>query len=122
MKHASEDIRDLAVSLYKSGKYTQAQVAEIVGYHYKTVANWLRADREGRKQISLPRGHRRSALDNDDLAKLKELVDSGKYHSLSELTTALGKSSLSGVYRALHKLGYTYKKKLFLPANVIAKR
>lgn len=110
MKHASEDIRNLAVSLYKSGKYTQAEVAGIVGYHYKTVYNWIKADKEGRKQVSLPRGHRRSALDHDDLERLKNLVDSGNHHSLSELRAALGKSSTSGIHRALRKLGYTYKK------------
>ena len=110
MKHASEDIRNLAVSLYKIGKYTQAEVAEIVGYHYKSVSNWIKADKEGRKQVSLPRGHRRSALEHADLEKLKDLVGSNKYHSLSELRDALGKSSTSGIHRALRKLGYTYKK------------
>lgn len=46
MKHASYDIRELAVKLYKSGNSTQQQVADIVCCYYKTIQNWIRADAE----------------------------------------------------------------------------
>ena len=113
MKHASKDIRELAVTLYKSGCYSQQQVAEIVGYHYKTIQNWLHADAEGREQLPRPKGHPPRILSQEDMLKLEDLINSGKYHTVTELTSAMGKGSRSVIYRAVRELGYTYKKNSF---------
>ena len=122
MKHASEAIRILAVNLYKSGNYTQQEVADITGYHRHTIRAWLKADAEGKPQCAMKRGHRAKVLNPDDLLKLRELVNSGAYNSLSELTVALGKGSRSVVHRAMRELGYTYKKKRYMPTNGAVKR
>lgn len=113
MKHAGEEIRKLAVRLYRSGEYSQQEVAKIVGYHYKTIQNWLRADAEGRPQVPGVRGHRKRALSEMDMVSLKALIDSGKYHTVDELVKAMGKASRSVIYRAVRELGYTYKKNSF---------
>lgn len=117
MKHASEDIRKLAVHLYATGKYTQQQVAEIVGYHVNSVKNWLRIAEAGLPQKPGRRGCRPRALTPEDIDRLKNLLEEGRCHNLDELTLALGKSSRSVVHRMIHELGYTYKKKRFLPVN-----
>ncbi len=117
MKHASEDIRNLAVNLYKSGKYSQQEVANIVKYHRNTVKSWLKAESEGRPQRPLKKGHRARVLTPSDLERLREIVNKGTCNSLDELTAALGKGSRSVVHRALHELGFTYKKKRFMPTK-----
>lgn len=110
MKHASEDIRNLAVGLYKSGEYTQQEVADIVGYHYNSVKAWLKADAEGRPQRPLPKGHKRRVPDPADLERLRDLVKGGSCRTPDEYTQAPGKGSRSAVHRALKGPGYTYKK------------
>lgn len=118
MKHASEEIRNMAVRLYKSGGYTYKEIGDIVGYSHKTIGNWVKADKEGRKQVPLERGHRQSTLTDDDLIRLKDLVESGEYHSANELVKAMGKSSKSGILRALHKMGYSFKKNYFCKSTI----
>lgn len=118
MKPACEEIRNLAVALRKSGR-TIKEVAEIVGYHPKSIQNWMKADANGLPQKARGKGRPPRILSQEDLVELKAMVDSGKYHSLDELTTAFGKCSRSVVYRSILSLGYTYKKKLFLPLKGI---
>lgn len=72
MKQASEEIRKLAISLYKSGKYTQREVADIVGYHYNTVKAWLRAEAAGRPQKPLRRGHKSKWFNGEENAASNE--------------------------------------------------
>ena len=117
MKHASEDIRNLAISLYKSGKYTQQQVADIVGYHLNTIKSWLRIDALGGPQRPRERGHRPRILNRNDLLRLQALVNSGTCSNLDELTNTFGKGSRSVIHRALMELGFTYKKKQFSPTS-----
>lgn len=117
MKHASQEIRELAVTLHKKHNYSIAKTAEIVGYHPNTVKNWLKANREGRSQTPLKRGCPPKVLTPADREELKRLVESGKYHNLSDLTEALGKASRSTIYRAIRELGYTFKKKRYMPAK-----
>lgn len=110
MKCASEDIRNLAVQLYQSGKYTQQEVADIVGYHVNSVKNWLKAAAAGIPQKPRKKGCPPRVLTPEDLDRLEALLIEGKCHNLNELTAALGKGSRSVVHRAIHELGYTYKK------------
>lgn len=111
MKFASKDTRERAVSAYKSGKYSQSEVAQMFGVHYKTIQNWLKADAEGREQIPRPKGHLKRILDTADLKKIDELITENPSMTLVQLMEKIGKICTPEVYgRALKELGYTYKK------------
>lgn len=113
MKFASKDTRERAVAAYKSGQYTQSDVARMFGVHYKTIQNWLRADAEGREQIPLPKGHLKRILDPEDLKKIDEIMTANPSLTLNQLMERIGKFCTPEVYgRALKELGYTYKKNL----------
>lgn len=111
MGFASKDTRDRAVAAYKTGNYTQAQVGEMYGVHYKTVANWMKADAEGREQIPREKGHARGILSPEDLEKIDEIMTANPSTTLNDLRRLVGKACSLPVYsRALKKLGFTFKK------------
>ncbi|MDR2055629.1 MAG: helix-turn-helix domain-containing protein, partial [Desulfovibrio sp.] len=52
MPTASKDTRERAVEAYKTGRFTQQQLAEAYCVHYKTIQNWLKADACGESQCA----------------------------------------------------------------------
>ncbi len=74
MKFASKDTREHAVAAYKSGQYTQTDVARMFGVHYKTIQNWLKADVAGREQVPRPKGLLKRILNPEDLKKIDEII------------------------------------------------
>lgn len=113
MKFASKDTRERAVAAYKTGKYTQQQIAAMFGVHYKTIANWLKADHEGREQCPRPKGHLRRILNPDDLAQIDQIMTLEPSTTVARLMDKIGKICTQDVYRrALKELGYTFKKNL----------
>ena len=56
MAIASKELRTKAVEAYKTGKFTQQQLADAYGVHYKTIQNWLKADANGEGQEPKKRG------------------------------------------------------------------
>ncbi len=113
MKFASKDTRERAVAAYKSGQYTQADVARMFGVHYKTIQNWLKADAEGREQAPRPKGHLKRILNPEDLKKIDEIITENPSTTINQLMERIGKICTPEVYgRALKELGYTYKKNL----------
>lgn len=113
MKFASQDTRERAVAAYKAGGRSQQEVADMFGVHYKTIANWLKADSEGRPQCPKPKGHLKKILDPADLAKIDQIMSSEPSLTIIQLMKRIGKICSVGVYcRALKELGYTFKKNL----------
>lgn len=111
MRFASRDTRERAVAAYKAGGHSQQEVAAMFGIHYKTLANWLKAEAEGREQVPRPKGHLKRILDPEDLARIDRIVASEPSITVPELMRRIGKICSLGVYsRALKELGYTFKK------------
>lgn len=111
MGFASKDTRERAVAAYKAGGRSQQEVAAMFGVHYKTIANWLKADAEGREQCPRPKGHLKRILDPDDLAKIDRIMTLEPSLTVPQLMQKIGKICSIGVYcRALKELGYTFKK------------
>lgn len=111
MRFASKDTRERAVAAYKTGAFTQQEVAAMFGVHFKTIANWLKADAEGREQLPRPKGHLKRILEPEDLARIDEIVASEPSITMAELMQRIGKICSLGVYyRAVQELGYTFKK------------
>lgn len=111
MGFASRDTRERAVAAYKSGQYTQAQVGAMFGVHFKTLANWMKADAEGREQVPRKKGHMARILTPDDLARIDSIIQANPSTTIAGLMEAIGKFCSPNVYsRALKELGYTFKK------------
>lgn len=118
MPIASKDTRERAVAAYRTGKYTQSEVAQMYGIHYKTLQNWLRCDERGDEQIPNKRGCPKPALTEDDKTFIKELVLVNPSITIRCIICELGKNvSVSVVHKALRELGFTYKKKHYAPPN-----
>ena len=61
----------------------------------------------------MPKGHKPAKLNEEHLAKIRELVEANNSIFAREIRDALGiNCALSVIYRALAKLGYTLKKEL----------
>jgi transposase len=58
MAIANKELRIRAVEAYKTGAFTQQQVAKAYRVHYKTIQNWLKADANGEDQTPKQRGCR----------------------------------------------------------------
>lgn len=111
MRFASKDTRERAVAAYKAGGRSQQEVASMFGVHYKTIANWLKADAEGREQCPRPKGHLKRILGPDDLARIDQIMTDDPSLTVPRLMRKIGKICSLGVYsRALKELGYTFKK------------
>lgn len=104
--------KELRVKAYKTGKFTQQQLAVAYGVHYKTIQNWLRADERGEEQTPKPRGHRPRIFNKDEEQELILLINDDPSITLEEIRSRFNKTcSISVVHRTLIRLGFTYKKK-----------
>ncbi len=121
MSIASKDTRERAVAAYKTKNYTQAEVAEMFGIHYKTLQNWLRCDERGEEQIPKKRGHPKPLLSDEDKITIKNLVLNNPSITIASIIEKLGFGTRSVIYRALIALGFTYKKKHYVQVNKIEK-
>jgi len=122
MTIASQELRVRAVQAYKTGEFTQQQLADAYRVHYKTIQNWLKADTLGEPQVPKPRGHRQRILSKDEEFQVVELVRQDPSITLENIKAKLGKTCcLATIHRTLIRLGLTFKKKLYEHQNKIAK-
>jgi transposase len=56
MRIASEELRNADMAACKTRKFTQRQLADAYGVHYKTIHNWVKAEKTGMCQIPRKRG------------------------------------------------------------------
>ena len=111
MTIASQELRERAVEAYKTGAFTQQQLADAYRVHYKTIQNWLKADARGEPQVPKPRGCRPRIFSKDEEAELLELMRYEPSMTLEEIKLKFHKTcNVSVVHRTLLKLGITYKK------------
>jgi transposase len=111
MSIASQEVRERAVEAYKTGAFTQQQLAIAYRVHYKTIQNWLKADASGESQIPKTRGCRPRIFSKDEEIELLELIRDEPSMTLEEIKSKFHKTcNVSVVHRTLLKLGVTYKK------------
>jgi transposase len=111
MTIASKEIRIRAVEAYKTGAFTQQQLADAYRVHYKTIQNWLKADANGEGQTPKQRGCRPRIFSKDEEIELISLICDNPSITLEEIKVKLNKiCSISAVHRTLIRLEITYKK------------
>lgn len=111
MTIASKEIRQRAVNAYKTGAFTQQQLARAYGVHYKTIQNWLIADAKGNGQEPKKRGCRPRIFNKDEESELILLIRDNPSITLEEIKIHFQKTcNTSVVHRTLLRLGITYKK------------
>lgn len=110
MKIASPEIRSIVVAAYSAGTASRRQLADIFGYHLETIGRWIRYSRKGRL-APLPRGHRISVFNLDELGMLAAFIEKNPDATLAEIRDHFGKScSLAAIHKLTRKIGYVFKK------------
>lgn len=108
MRHADKQLRKMVIDAVKSGKCTQAFMSELTGYSKQTINKWCRNNEYEAK----PNGHRKASFSEGELKELAKFIDNKNDATLKEVRDHFGKTcSISSVYRALVKIGYSHKKK-----------
>jgi Transposase and inactivated derivatives len=111
MTIANKDTRVRAVEAYKTGVFTQQQLANAYCVHYKTIQNWLKADAIGEPQEPKPRGCRPRVFSKAEEAELVALVCEEPSITLENIKVKFNKTcNVSVIHRTLLKLGITFKK------------
>lgn len=111
MAIANKELRVRAVEAYKTGAFTQQQLAKAYCVHYKTIQNWLRADANGEGQTPKQRGCRPRIFNKDEEIELVLLIRDNPSITLEEIKVKFNKTcNTSVVHRTLRRLGITYKK------------
>jgi transposase len=113
MSIASPEIRKIAVKAYLSGKATQQQLADILGFHRTAIVRWVREFRKNGKLEPQVRGHMPKAFSVEETKRLAEMVKDKPDLTLEEIREAFSKNcSLTAVHKELKRLNFHYKKKL----------
>lgn len=111
MAIANRELRIRAVEAYKTGEFTQQQLADAYRVHYKTIQNWLKADAKGEDQTPKPRGCRPRIFSKDEEVELVSLIRNNPSITLEDIKVKFNKNcNTSVVHRTLIRLGITYKK------------
>lgn len=111
MAIANEKLRLRAVEAYKTGVFTQQQLAKAYCVHYKTIQNWLKADSKGEGQTPKQRGCRQRIFSKEEESKLVLIIQDNPSITLKEIKEKFDKNcNTSVVHRTLLRLGITYKK------------
>ena len=111
MSIASQELRARAVEAYKTGAFTQQQLADAYRVHYKTIQNWVKTDARGEPQVPRPRGCRPRIFSQEEEAELLALIRDDPSATLEKIKSKFHKTcNVSVIHRTLIKLGITYKK------------
>lgn len=111
MPISNNDIRQRAVEAYKTGLFTQQELANAYCVHYKTIQNWLKRDAHGEPQDPKPRGCRPRVFSTDEELELVNLIREEPSITLEKIRIRFNKTcNVSVIHRTLLKLGITYKK------------
>lgn len=113
MKPLSLDIRKRIVARYNAGGISQAALAEQFAVHPRTVANYLKMDREGASLAPKPHtGGPPSKLDDSGREQLRQCVKHNPDATLEGLLEICALAiSRTTLHRTLKALGARYKKK-----------
>ncbi|MDR2503504.1 MAG: IS630 transposase-related protein [Deltaproteobacteria bacterium] len=116
MRIISKELRQRAISAYKTGCYTQEHLAEVYGVARRTIGNWLRIERMEQRMEPLPRGHRRESFSPAEKELLILLMKKQPDMTLEQIRDSMMKTcSIQTVHNTLRRLGFFLKK---IPAPV----
>jgi transposase len=111
MRIIIKEIRQRAIAAYKTGRFTQAHLAEVYGVTRKTVSNWLRIERTEHRVEPLPRGHKRESFSAEEKERLILLIKQRPDITLYQIREAMGnKCTIPTVHNTLRRLGLFLKK------------
>ena len=111
MRISSAEIRERALKAYRTGDYTQKEVASIFQVSARTFQRWLKQYHKHGSTEPGKRGHRVAVYRGEGLRRLDRLIAQNPDATLEELRELTGKScSLMAVQRAVVRLGYSLKK------------
>lgn len=112
MNAYSQDLRNIAIKLYKSGKYTKQAISELVSVSYKTVRSWIKLyESTGECKLVKPSKTGRNRLFDDKEAILSYLKLNPDVDG-TQLRNALAPHvSQNCFYNTLNRLDITYKKR-----------
>ena len=116
-----EELRRVALRALEAGQ-RRSEVAQTLGVSIPTLDRWRREFRQSGQEAPRPRGHKKSAFSPEQLPQLKSMVGASPDSTLKEhLRTWQEQSgqsaSDSSLRRALKQLGWSFKKRVFEPAN-----
>lgn len=122
MQPYSHDLRQRVIAAIKTGKQTQAEIANTFGVHLSTVEKWWRRRRETRTCAALPQAHGPRRALRDCATFLRAEVKRQPDVTLPELCVRVAKAkgvsaSPSMMCRELRRLRLPRKKSLFTTAN-----
>lgn len=121
MRIYGTELRCVALRALESGG-RRREVAQTLGVSIPTLDRWRREFRQGGQEAPRPRGHKKRAFSSEQLLLLKSVVQASPDATVKEhLRTWRERSgqgaSDSSVRRALKQLGWSFKKRVFEPAN-----
>jgi len=113
-KPYSDDLRERVVAAIEAG-HTRVEVAELYNMALSTVGGFIKRKREtGSVRPDKFGGYKTFALE-DHTARVKELVSEQPDSTLAELQVRLAKENVnvsqSAIFRFLHHINMTFKKK-----------
>lgn len=112
MNAYSQDLRDKAIEIFKSGNYTRLEIAKLLKIGYKTIKSWVsQYVNTGSCNIIKPkRTGRLRSFDNKEL--VLEYLNKYPDASGKEMREALAPYiSDTAFYNSLARMGITYKKR-----------
>ena len=127
MRKYSSDLRQRIVNAYLAGEGSQYEIAKRFAVSVSTVKNYLRIYKQTGELLPKEHGGGRSpAVSNQRLPLLEVLLQGKSDMTLDELresfTEKTGiKVSKTSMWRAVNKLNWTYKKRLYMHRREIEK-
>jgi transposase len=110
----SYDLRVKVMKFLEKGTIKEA--SKVFSISRKTIIEWKKLKKntgDVKAKEGYQTGHR-SAIKDKDVEKFKKFIEENNGKSIKELAKAWEKPiSASAIFRSLHKLGYTHKKKTF---------
>ncbi len=118
MTISTEGIRQRAIAAYQAREGTQAQIAGMYRVSLRTFQRWWRQYHRTGCCAPNQRGHRPAAYHGKALQMLEQILAKRSDATLAELREATGNDcSIMSVHRALHRLGWRYKKSRYERVN-----
>lgn len=112
MNGYSQDLRDIAITLYQTGNYSKKDLAELLSLGYATLRRWCkRYDDTGNCLILKPLKEGRHSIFTDKQAVLDYLEEHPDADGIELRNKLAPHVSQSCFYNTLHRMEITYKKR-----------
>ena len=108
----SQDLRDKAMTLYKTGNYNKKELAKLLSLGYAIIRRWCdRYDETGSCLIIKPAKEGRHSIFTDKQAVLDYLEEHPDADGIELRNKLAPHVSQSCFYNTLHRMEITYKKR-----------